>query len=637
MSSPSTSKNGGHGGHGEAQSSSQADSTKPPTVAAFSPNSNISSHRQRSTILVHQKSPLLLATPPQVTRALAYSHPFVVPLNRLVGLLSWTTGDPWESFLVVAIFWLTTLYSSYIIRWTGPILLVSFLILGMYFRRYSPLSSTGWTGEKQKGGHKRDPSDVGNSNIKHHKSLDEILATLQTFTTRCNILLDPFLRLTDFLSTQQTATSATTQPALTTLFIRIMLASPFWWALALPPSPFRILTTKRIVLVFGTILLSWHSRPARISRTILWRSRTVRKTVSFLTGLEFGSPSNAPPPLPPRPRMTPSHSAIALANKRNGNGDEGIRFSFTLFENQRRWLGIGWTSSMLAYERAPWTDEHLNTCSPPQEFELPDVEGGLAKWRWITGSEWRVETGTKPGDGSKSNGHTKAKGKDSTDNGKIDESEDDAWVYYDNKWRDGRRGQDGWGRYTRRRKWIRDAELIDVDPSELAKENKDTDRKSQGDYLEIKKRESPKHLDTFSDTGTDAETIIARSSDAGTSPTIAESETGMSSSLPTDMHHKRRSWFPRPSRSRAASSVSVNEGIIAAGGVGGAVGGGHPSASSAKPSSAATASSGARSVSSSLLSRSAASKDDDVLTPTAILKEREAEWGLGDDVHMALG
>ena len=33
------------------------------------------------------------------------------------------------------------------------------------------------------------------------------------------------------------------------------------------------------------------------------------------------------------------------------------------------------------------------------------------------------------------------------------------------KWNDGRRGQDGWGRYTRRRKWYRDAELIEVSPS----------------------------------------------------------------------------------------------------------------------------------------------------------------------------
>lgn len=30
------------------------------------------------------------------------------------------------------------------------------------------------------------------------------------------------------------------------------------------------------------------------------------------------------------------------------------------------------------------------------------------------------------------------------------------------QWNDGRRGQDGWDRYTRRRKWYRDAELVDT-------------------------------------------------------------------------------------------------------------------------------------------------------------------------------
>ena len=34
------------------------------------------------------------------------------------------------------------------------------------------------------------------------------------------------------------------------------------------------------------------------------------------------------------------------------------------------------------------------------------------------------------------------------------------------QWQNGRRGQDGWGRWTRRRKWYRDAELVEVDDDE---------------------------------------------------------------------------------------------------------------------------------------------------------------------------
>lgn len=585
--------------NGGAHPSEQTDSNRPPTVAAFPPNSaTFHSHRHRSTILVHQKSPLLLATPPQVTRALAYSHPFIAPLNRLAGLLSWTTGDPWESFLVVAAFWFTTLYGSYIIRWAGPVLLVTFIILGMYLRRYSPLSSTRWTRQNQKEkGHTRDPSDV--APVKHHKSLDEILATLQTFTTRCNILLDPFLQLTDFLSTQQTATSATTQPALTTLLMRIMIASPLWWALALPTDPFRILTTQRICLVFGTIILSWHSRPARISRTILWRSRTIRKTCTILTGLQFGPPSANPPPLPPR--LTPSQSAIALANKRNG--DEGIRFTFTLFENQRRWLGIGWTSSMLAYERANWTDEHLNESPSPQHFQLPQVEGGMAKWTWVDGGEWHVEKGTKPKDAAAA---AAGKSKD-----KVEEADEDAWVYYDNKWRDGKRGQDGWGRYTRRRKWIRDAELVDVDPAEVAREQQAAKAAAEDEEQLEMKRVGRMFTSSSDAAAPDEQTGAAHTK----SPSVTSATGSDLGSNLANNHHRRSKFGGSKSgnnpRSRATSGASLNPADLGSG------------ASN-------------KSVSSSTRSRAAADQDS-LLTPTSMLKEREAEWGLGDDVNMALG
>ncbi|MBN6743356.1 hypothetical protein JKG47_23435, partial [Acidithiobacillus sp. MC6.1] len=86
---------------------------------------------------------------------------------------------------------------------------------------------------------------------------------------------DPLLELTDFLSTQRTATSATTRPALTTLLIRILLVTPLWILLTL--RPIQIITTKRIIIVAGTLFLTWHSRPNKVSRAILWRSALVRR------------------------------------------------------------------------------------------------------------------------------------------------------------------------------------------------------------------------------------------------------------------------------------------------------------------------------------------------------------------------
>ncbi|KAF7561253.1 hypothetical protein G7046_g2878 [Stylonectria norvegica] len=479
---------------------SQPSTGAPPTFATFSPvtlSANTPSRStRRSTILVHQKSPLLLATPPQITRALAYSHPFLLPLNTLAGLLTWSSGDPWQSFLLLCTFWAVVLYGDVVVMWAGPVVVGMGLIAGMYGRRYSPLSSSGWNepasgakevaakalnpgeGSQQKGGkapavekipkHKRGASEV--TNTKHQKTLDEIVEILKEFTGRCNILLEPLMEMTDFLSTQRTATSATTRPALTVMFMRLLIITPFWIALTIPP--WRILTTRRIALVVGTLMLTWHARVLRVARAILWRSSMIRRLATGITGLRFEGPAK------------PYHKDLEEATK---DGEErvekkqeseltkalrrpsnlqtnhragsaktaGVKFTFIIYENQRRWIGLGWTNSLFAYERPAWTDEHNNSVPQRDEFELPDVEdGSKMKWRWVQGSRWRV-------DGV------------SDDHGPVDydgEEGGNGWIFYDNKWQNGRRGQDGWGRWTRRRKWYRDAELVEMDESQLAHE-----------------------------------------------------------------------------------------------------------------------------------------------------------------------
>lgn len=382
-----------------------------PTTAAFAPASSYTSSasKKRSTVLVHRKSPLLIVTPPSITRALAFSHPFILPLNKLVGLVSWTSGDPWESFLLVAAFWALVLYGDVIVRWAGPIVVVLGMMLGMYSRRYSPLSSTGWTEEKQNG-HKRNASE---STMKHQKSLDEIVDTLSLFTSRCTILVEPLLEMTDFLSTQMTATSASTRPALTTMFVRILIVTPLWILMTL--SPLCIITTRRVVLAAGTLVLSWHSRPARVCRIVLWRSRLVRRVSSAITGLSFGdnlsaqhTSTNKKPPLPPRKTQQADANSLA-ANKHPESS--GVRFTFVVFENQRRWLGLGWTHSLLAYERGAWTDEQLGPSDSTENFKLPQVEIGMAHWRWVPGCEWQVEGSGKAKKGDNPNG----------------------WIYYDTK------------------------------------------------------------------------------------------------------------------------------------------------------------------------------------------------------------
>ena len=144
------------------------------------------------------------------------------------------------------------------------------------------------------------------------------------------------------------------------------------------------------------------------------------------------------------------------------------------------------------------------------------------------------------------------------------------------QWRDGRRGQDGWGRYTRRRKWYRDAELVEVTPS-----------------TEITPIPTPK-LDPVADS--------ASPEDADTKSDGAPSEYAASIRDDTDASstksHRRR-WFRKSNHgSDKGSTMTV--------------------------------------ASSSSVDLDRRSDEDDVHTPIQ-QQGRENEWGLGDDFRMQLG
>lgn len=123
---------------------------------------------------------------------------------------------------------------------------------------------------------------------------------------------------------------------------------------------------------------------------------------------------------------------------------------------------------MLAYERHAWTDEELNAAPAKEDFRLPFVDGGVATWRWVEGSKWRIEVDDR-GDTRLLDEEEDMAGDAKADKETQKQREkelENAWLYSDTKWRYPRRGQDGWGKYTRRRKWVREAELVDVDPDD---------------------------------------------------------------------------------------------------------------------------------------------------------------------------
>ena len=91
---------------------------------------------------------------------------------------------------------------------------------------------------------------------------------------------------------------------------------------------------------------------------------------------------------------------------------------------------------------------------------------------------------------------------------------------------DGRRGQDGWGRYTRRRKWYRDAELIETS----------TDTKQENPFLD---GSTDTLKPVFTQQPTPAEPMPPPASPSPTTPKDIDGNSVTSSG----QSRKRSSWF----------------------------------------------------------------------------------------------
>ncbi|KJZ75347.1 hypothetical protein HIM_05273 [Hirsutella minnesotensis 3608] len=442
-----------------------------PIFAAFPPSPPPYMYRSSSHVnddqglesLIPQKTPLLLATPPRVTRALTYSQPAVILLNKFLGLLTWTTDDPGQSFLLLCGFWVIVLYGGLITQSAVPIFPGVVFAANALFQRSggSNVATSSPKGSMEV--FEKDTSPNGNESFQTQASysqkiattrpmtIEEIVDTLQELTTRVNILMEPVFGLIALC--KDVHKSSSRKPHNTGTYIRLGVIASLWLILTIPP--IKIICTKRFILLTGTLILTWHSHFMRASRTIVWRSPAMRRLVAMVAGLPFheqNSMSDAvtSEKLSPIASMTTSEVNFPeqpRARSTSGDLATGVKATFAIYENQRRWMGLGWTDNLFTHERSAWTDELNAATSPKEHFRLPGSKlGSQATWMWSPGSRWRVEGVADQYGPLDYNGPEGQNG----------------WVYFDNKWRNGRRGQDGMGKWTRRRKWYRDAELVEM-------------------------------------------------------------------------------------------------------------------------------------------------------------------------------
>ncbi|KAG5653631.1 hypothetical protein H0H81_011857 [Sphagnurus paluster] len=213
-----------------------------------------------------------------------------------------------------------------------------------------------------------------------------------------------------------------------------------------------------------------------------WLRWSARSVAAFLTGQPLPPVVLSLQPTPASPTPVPS-----------------LRFLFTIYENQRWWMGLDWTAALLPSERPSWCTHGpaYQPVSPPNAFSLPapttvfipDTNGRRVKrtaiWRWDE-PEWKVlvrrdgaplsrverpipEDGPTPSPATGLLGKMRESGIISGDKSPVEEThsdvdednistDPDGWVYGDNKW-EGASGKGGIGKYTRYRRWTRIARV----------------------------------------------------------------------------------------------------------------------------------------------------------------------------------
>ncbi|KAI5951977.1 hypothetical protein KGF54_005052 [Candida jiufengensis] len=357
-----------------------------------------------------QSSPLLSSTPPSVSKALVKAYPYLLIINKLLSIATWTNEDSWVNVVLICLYSFAVLYFENLVTWLGHIIIVCIITL------YALLND----------------KIIEETNL--HPTLDDVVQALTSTCIKADILLMPI-----------TSLSLTAYDVKRLLFTTLFL-TPIYLIITF------LLIKPRIILLFtGIFLMTYHSSYSIIIRRIIWKIKLARLICFYLTGLDLS--------------QTKNHSLFAAAFAKVQNNNDGkpsskpVRFTYVIYENQRRWLGIGWTSNLLSYERTPWTDEFLNESSSIDTFKLPNAidDANLpidskmhgANWRWVD-KTWRLDLTNDGAITLPNSKRSKTTANPSTDEG---------YIYYDNVWKKPST-DDTFSKYTRRRRWIRTAELI---------------------------------------------------------------------------------------------------------------------------------------------------------------------------------
>ncbi|EMG49762.1 hypothetical protein G210_5400 [Candida maltosa Xu316] len=381
-------------------------------------NSHIRASFEPSDTKLLTNSPTfkLLTESPKLASALSQIFPYLLLIDNILEIITWTNDDHYQNFLIM------TAYSCIVMYWNWISHVVLPILMTLAF------ATIVWSIS----------SVIYDSKYDVKPTTDEVLYTLHNITIRSEMLLRPVSHI----------------PFKPNNFIKMIFTSILL-------TPLNVLLVKTVVSpqkylwFLGIFLFSFHSPYAFAIRRLLWRSLYVRLAVLYITGLEIKVSKDYDM------SEYQTVSRVTSAANSDNEGMDGLSVLsdfkiikkrmvsptqlkqtvlFEVLENERRWLGVGWSSLLYPSDRPNFCYDKTYNPAPnitvnKEKFPFPIFENDLYaySWQWID-DDWRLDTETN---------------KSKTQEG---------WVYFNGSWEDGR-ARDGFSRYTRSRKWTRRATL----------------------------------------------------------------------------------------------------------------------------------------------------------------------------------
>ncbi|RIA87608.1 integral peroxisomal membrane peroxin-domain-containing protein [Glomus cerebriforme] len=370
----------------------------------------------------------LYSTPPSITRVLTYTSPLIHLFSYFLSLVTWSTGNPSESCLLVAAWWTVCLYTTEIIIYGTHLFLLAWI--GW---RWVEKGKSERLGKPSSASKSTSQLDLDRTVLEIHKISDKL--------TSFHALINSIRSKIDW------ANSAQTQKVIR----GIIYSYPAWLILTY------FIPLTWIFTILGTFGLVWHSPWFKFTRYALMQSALFRGLISLISVYVWRGNSSQ--------QGERGFSVGALIRKakeqqkkiagKKVNNDKDVTktctdliFRFVIYENQRWWLGLDWTTNLFLNERPAWSDEYNEPTSPKSSFQLPsssttnigtpeDPKVLIKKtmeWKWDD-ADWWIDY-----------------------DGDVDK---DGWEYADNRWK-GFSSKSGFRRYTRRRKWVRTARLVET-------------------------------------------------------------------------------------------------------------------------------------------------------------------------------